>query len=126
MVGSYARFNAAVPNGDYEVLITYPHFSSNGTAVECEIYDGNVLLDSQLMNQAISPSDETHLSRPWDSLGVYTVTNGSLSVQLNDGPGSVSFIIADAIWVRPRKSLELVSLSESASGGATVVLEAAP
>ena len=123
-VGSWAQFNATgLPAGEYEILTTYPSFGTLGTAVPHEIYDGTKLIDTVPVDQTQPTSQVSHQGRLFDSIGVFTVTSGDVHLRLLDGPGSESFMLFDAILIRSRRPLDVVSLQPTANGGAQVVVE---
>ncbi len=124
-VGSYIEFQATgLPIGEYEVLTTYPVFSSLGPAIPHQIFDGPALRTTVLVNQKMWPSDVTYDGRQWDRLAVVQVNSGTLRVRLTDGPGCQNYILGDAILVRTARSFNLVSVAKTAGGGATAILEA--
>ncbi|MGB7344013.1 MAG: hypothetical protein WBD20_07355 [Pirellulaceae bacterium] len=126
-VGSWCQFFAdGLPPGEYEVLVTYPALSSLGASITHRIYDDNSVLANVDVNQKISTSDVSYGGRMFDSLGVYPITSGRLKVRVLDGPGSQNYILADAILIRTRRSLNLISVTQDANGGATAVLETVP
>ena len=124
-VGSYIEFETTgLPVGEYEVLTTYHVFTSLGTAIPHQIYDGNTLRATVNVNQTIATSEVTYDGRQWDRLAVVQVKSGKLRVRLVDGPGCQNYILADAILVRTARSFDLLSVAKTAGGGATAVLEA--
>lgn len=124
-VGTWAQFNVTgLPPGDYEVLTTYSALPSLGTAVPYEIYDGATLRGTVIVDQTQHTSEIDHNGQLFDSIGVFTVNSGDLHVRLLDGPGSTSYILFDAILIRSRRPLDVVSLQPTADDGAQVVVEA--
>lgn len=115
-----------LPAGDYDVFVMHPVFTSLGNAIEHQVYDGNSLLESVLVNQQQSPDDTYHAGRWWKRLGTYEINSGTCRVRLIGGPGALWYIIADAIMVRSRRSLEIQSIADTADGGVTVTLEHVP
>ncbi|NND96642.1 MAG: hypothetical protein HKN47_04855 [Pirellulaceae bacterium] len=125
--GSWAQFRkAGLPPNEYEVFVTYPSFSVSGSAIPHRIYDGSTLRDVVPVDQSSYPSDLYHAGRYWTKLGVYTVNSGVLRVRLKDGPNSASYIMVDALLIRSRRPLDILSVTETANGGAAAVIEAAP
>ena len=126
-VGSYAQFNVTglVP-GEYDVYTTFPALGSLGDAIVHEIRDGGAVVATKVVNQKVAPSELAHAGRMWEKLGHVQINSGALSVRLTDGPGATSFILADAILVRSRRSLEVVTIAETNSGGVTATLQVIP
>ena len=123
-VGSWAQFNVlGLPPGEYEVLVHYPPLAGIGMAIPHEIYDGTTLVDTAIVDQNQHTSEVLHSGRLFDSIGVFTINSGTLHVRLLDGPGSTTHILFDALLVRSRRPLDVVSLEPTANGGAQVVLE---
>jgi hypothetical protein len=124
-IGSYFEFQATgLPVGEYEVLTTYYVYGSLGNAIPHQIYDGPTLRTTVNVNQKIATSDVSYDGKLWDRLAVVQVNTGTLRVRLVDGPGCTSYILADAILVRSARSFDVVSVAETAGGGATAILEA--
>lgn len=122
--GSWGQFHVdGLPQGDYEIFVTYPSFANIGSAIPHQVYDDNVLLGTVAVDQTTSTSEIEFNGQLFDSIGVYNVNSGSLRVRLLDGPDSSSHIIFDAILIRSRRPLQVVSLEPTANDGAQVVLE---
>jgi hypothetical protein len=125
VVGSSVQFQASgLPQGEYEVLTTYPVFASLGTAIPHQIFDGGTLRATVKVNQTIAPAEVNYGGRRWDRLAVVQVNSGTLRVRLADGPGCSHYIVADAMLVRSARSMNLLSVTKTVTGGATAVLEA--
>lgn len=126
-LGSYFEFNlTGLTPGEYEVYTTYPTFSVLGTAIIHEIRDGGTVVATKSVDQTTTPSHLDHAGRMWEKLGFVQIDSGTLSVRIQDGPGGVDYVLADAILVRSRRSLEVVSIAETAGGGVTATLQVAP
>ena len=116
-VGSYAQFTVTgLDPGEYEVYTTYPALGSLGTSVIHEIRDGGSVVASVTVDQTQDPSQLSHNGRMWDKLGFVEINSGTLRVRLLDGSGAIDYILADAILVRSRRSLEVVSIADTANG----------
>ena len=92
-----------VPSGTYEVLTTWTRGTGRATSAPFKVYDGAVLVANQQLavdvNQRLNPNDAQLDGCWWESLGVCTISSGTVTVQVNDaGNGNLA---ADAIWVRP-------------------------
>ena len=126
-VGSYAQFNfTGLAPGEYEVYTSYPALGSLGTAIVHEIRDGGAVVATRIVDQTVATSQLNHAGRMWDKLGFVQINSGTLSVRLTDGPGATTYILADAIMVRSRRSLEVVAVADTAGGGVTATLEVIP
>jgi hypothetical protein len=62
----------------------------------------------------------------FESLGVFTINSGSVTVRILDGPGGPSYVVGDAVLVRSRRSLNVISVNPNDNGGANAVLETVP
>ena len=126
-VGTYVDFVVSgLAPGEYEVFTTYPTFTSLGTAIIHEIRDGGSLVFSTTVDQTVAPSQLSYNGAMWDKLAFVQINSGTLRVRLKDGPGATNYIIADAIMVRSRRSLEVVAIAETTDGGVTATLQVVP
>ena len=123
--GSFAEFTIhGVQPGDYEVLLYCPRQPTFGTAVPHQIYDGGTLVDTVAVDQTVAEDDFQYGGLWWQRLGAYTFHQSSLRVRVLDTPVTGDRIIADAIMLRCRRSLSVVSpVAETADGGVTVTVE---
>ncbi len=122
--GSWCQFHAdSIPPGDYEIFTTYPVLSSLGSEIPHSILDGTTLVGSVNVNQRTAPTDLSHDGSMFESLGVFTINSGSVTVRLLDGPGGQSYVIGDAVLIRSRRSLQVISVNPNDNGGASAVLE---
>ncbi|MEO1525346.1 MAG: hypothetical protein AAFX06_07910 [Planctomycetota bacterium] len=122
--GAYAEYTIAVPPGEYEVLTCIPRHPLFGSAVPYQVFDGTSLIDTVNVNQQTSQNDFYHGGLWWESLGVYTFHTNTVRVRIVDAPISGTFLVADAMMVRCRRSFDLVSdVTETSSGGAQVTVE---
>jgi hypothetical protein len=103
-----------LPAGMYQVYITWVAKPTNTTAAPYTIYDNNVLEAAPTRNQRLEPDDGTFKGRPWESLGTYTITNGTVRVRLTDATNDGN-VIADGVLLVRISPLTLQN--ESASGG---------
>jgi hypothetical protein len=122
-LGSYCdQTITGIPNGNYEILITYPNLNSLGTSIPYEIYDGATWVQTVNVNQKLPCNDTRLNSHDWERIAVMPITSGTLKIRMLDGPGARNYVIADAIAVRTRK-FELTSVNAAPVGGATAVVE---
>ena len=94
------------PAKRYEVLVTWKDgVALTATDAPFSLYDGDTwgtLLDTIDVDQTGAPSGNAVFGEDWQSLGVFTIVNGTLTVQLtNDANGRV---IADAVKVVEARS----------------------
>ena len=86
--------------GFYQVATTWPATPGNSYGTY-SLYDGALLLGTtNVVNQAVAPSDFTDSGTAWKNLGLVYVAGGSLTVQLNDYSSSGYQAVADAIRVQ--------------------------
>ncbi len=124
-IGTYAEFTVSgLPVGEYEVLTCYPPLASLGSVIPHEIHDGATWRTTVNVNQQVGTSEVSYSGRNWDRLAVVQINSGTIRVRLMDGPGAMNYILADAILVRSARSFDVVSVAETAGGGATAILEA--
>ncbi|WP_182870842.1 type IV pilus modification PilV family protein [Rhodopirellula sp. JC639] len=127
--GSYAMFSFySVPPGDYEVFTHVPEKKNSyvgefGSAVPhyvyCGSWQGPVHVDQRALKHDLELS-----GRWWESLGVYTCTDSTVHVLIYDSPISGDWLVADAVMLRCRRSVEIVTPARpTTSGGATVTVE---
>ncbi|QEG01796.1 hypothetical protein Mal15_58770 [Stieleria maiorica] len=127
--GSYALFSFySVPPGDYELFTYVPEKKSSyagefGSAVPHHVYcDG--LVGTVHVDQRSLKHDLERSGRWWESLGTYTFTHSTVHVLIYDTPVSGDWLIADAVMLRCRRSVEIVTPAlATPDGGATVTVE---
>ena len=88
-----------VQDGTYEVLATWIAHTNRGSNTPFTIRDGAAVEQTVRENQRAAPDDLVADGRSWESLGIYTIDNGRLSVELNDDANG--YVIADAIRIAP-------------------------
>jgi hypothetical protein len=124
---SWAQLQAVgLSRDEYEVYVSYSALGSLGPAIPHRVYDGATLLETVPVDQKVAPSDFSHGGRMWRLLGVYPINSGTVRVRMMDGPTSRSYILCDAMLVRTRRPLRLLSLAETDGGGVTATLEPMP
>jgi len=89
-------FQALDPTQQYQVYATWSPASNRADNSPFTVLYGTTSLATVRLNQQVSPSDATIDGQGWESLGVYTATSGSLSVQLSDA-GADGYVVANAI-----------------------------
>lgn len=91
--------------GTFEVWATWMPVILFGTAVEYEILDGAAHEATIPENHQLLPAGETWDDQTWNSLGTYTVENGSLTVTLTDPSGNG--MVADAVRIVPQFTVDV-------------------
>lgn len=125
--GSWAQLQAnGLASGDYEVYVSYSNLTSLGSSIPHQVYDGTILLETVNVNQRNAPSDFSHAGKMWHQLGIYQINSGQVRVRMMDGPTSRNYILCDAMLVRTRRPMQVLSVAESTGGGATATLEPMP
>ncbi|TWU08186.1 carbohydrate-binding protein [Stieleria varia] len=122
----YAFFNVAdVPAGEIEVLVTYPARSSNHNAVRYYVYADGSYQITPTIDQTTPPTDVQYDGVGWDRLGTYRHNGGYVYVLIfqSYGYNERQRIRADAVCIRSRKSLSVISTTFSDSGGMTAILD---
>ncbi|PAY15410.1 hypothetical protein CKO51_32015 [Rhodopirellula sp. SM50] len=128
-VGSYALFSFyGVPPGDYEVFTFVPEKKKNypgqfGSAVPHYVYNSGWIGPVYVDQRAIE-HDLDYAGKWWERLGVHTFRNSTVHVLLYGWPRSGDWLIADAVMLRCRRSVEVVTpVTTTVAGGATVTVE---
>ncbi|MCE9553836.1 MAG: hypothetical protein K8T91_10750 [Planctomycetes bacterium] len=88
-------FESMTP-GRYEFFTTYTADGDRTDAAEYAIYDDATLLDTVEIDQQASPDDETYDGVEWESLGIFTITEETVSIELSNDVSSTK-LIADAV-----------------------------
>lgn len=83
--------------GDYEVRTTWSAWENRASNAPYQIYDGSSLLSVVRVNQKAPPSGIDVHGTTFQSLGVFPVRSGSLTVVLTDDADN--YVIADAVHV---------------------------
>ncbi len=96
-----ASWTFSVTPGQYEVAATWSEQPNRATNAPYSIYDGAELEATVPVNQQNAPDDFTYESHAWKSLGTYTITTGTLVVELSDDIAVDQLVTADAIYARP-------------------------
>jgi methionine-rich copper-binding protein CopC len=115
-----------VPNGTYDVYLTYLNKAINSTAAPFTVFDGGTNLGTQHINQSI-PVTQGQGGRNegsfggvgWIQLGTYMITSGELKVQLTN-LAIGSFVEADGMLFVNHVGASMHTLPLGAAGAATV------
>ncbi len=83
--------------GTYEVLTTWTPFGNRATNASYQIADGNVSQIAVGVNQRQSPNDAFADGVMWESLALFQVTTGELTVRLNNNANG--YVVADAVRI---------------------------
>ncbi len=110
---------AGLTAGNYEAQVTWNVVSNHATNATYKVYDGNTLLGTVTVNQQLAPAGPTVNGTPFQSLGVFPVTSGTLKVVLTDAANG--YVIADAarfVAAPPGVTIDngQVGFSETGSG----------
>ncbi len=89
-------FNSLL-DGPYEVFTRWVHFSNRATNAPYTVLDGATPLGTVRVNQQLPPTGDHDNGISWQSLGMYEITSGTLSVRLTDDANG--YVIADAVRI---------------------------
>ena len=90
------QFNS-LADGAYEVYVTWSAWSNRASDAPFTVYDGASSLGTIDVNQRVNPNGATLGGRPWQSLGVFGIDNGSLNVTLSDNANGI--VMADGVRI---------------------------
>lgn len=128
--GSFAVFIFEnIPAGDYEVFTHFPTKSGSypgqfGSAVPHHIYEGYTLVSTTNVDQRLLDQDLYHSGTWWERLGGHTFHGDTIYVLISDTPKTGDWLVADAVMLRCRRSLGIVTpVTSTTGGGATVNVE---
>ncbi len=96
---SEAVWTFSVPPGTYRIATTWLERANKATDAPYTITDGDTVLETVEVNQELAPNDFYDLGSDWETLGVYEVTSGTLSVHLSNDADE--YVLADAVMVDP-------------------------
>jgi uncharacterized repeat protein (TIGR03803 family) len=86
--------------GAYEVQVDWTPYANRATNATYNVYDGSTLLGSVTVNQQFTPIGGATLSGvPFQNIGRFVVSSGTLSVVLSDNANG--YVIADAMDIQP-------------------------
>jgi RHS repeat-associated protein len=108
--------------GQYRVSAAWTAGATRSSVAAYTVLDGSTTLATREINQKFAATtDATIGGRPFQSLGVFNVTNGTLAVQLADA--SVLSVSADAVYLEYVGALPEVQLTGS---GGSLLVDGAP
>ncbi|WP_404310460.1 Calx-beta domain-containing protein [Neorhodopirellula lusitana] len=110
-------------SASYEVYITWPVVAGASSASPVSIFDGDALEQATTVNQSALPSGdapENPGDPVWQKLGEFTISSGTLKLQIADNAGGLA--IADAIRFVEKPSLIQYQYNEAGE----VVLQTDP
>lgn len=89
-----------LPAGDYEVATTWQFGNDRQKNVPYVIRDGvgGTVLATVVIDQSIAPGGKRFGGRPFENLGTFTVSSGTLVVELSTAGSSLA-VIADAVRI---------------------------
>ncbi len=87
----------SLPNGQYEVFAKWAAFSNRASNAPYTILDGLAPRGTVTIDQRIAPTGDQSNGITWQSLGLFSISNGSLSVSLGDNANGL--VVADAIRI---------------------------
>ncbi len=109
--------------GPYDVQVTWTAVSNHATNATYSVYDGGTLLGTVTVNQRQAPSGPTVNGSAFQSLGVFPVSSGTLTVVLSDSANG--YVIADAARIVQVPTVPLIQVSAGsqpvASGGSVAL-----
>jgi hypothetical protein len=93
----------------YAIAATWNASINHATNAAYQIYDGSRLLQSVPVNQTLTPSGGgTYNNVPFQALGAFTITSGTLRIVINDNVNGD--IVADAVAVTGFSSQPIAAL----------------
>lgn len=112
--------------GRYEVFTTYPPSPNAGSVVRYWVYADKGWENPPLVDQRVLVSDLVHDGQDWQRLGIYNTDDSRLWIHQSNWSIGGDFMLADAVLVRNAETMRVVSVTATASGGYTAVLEDTP
>ena len=89
-------FSDLTPGHQYEVMVTWEVGGSNATDSPFSVFDGVALELAVDIDQTVAPEDDlTESGTTWQSLGIFTFSDGTASVELTDDADGQ--VVADAV-----------------------------
>ncbi len=118
------EFSELTPR-EYKVFATWNARDNQASNAPYTVYDGVVTEGTVTVDMRAAPSGELFEGLPWESLGIFSITSGTLRVELSNANGK---IVADAVRIVPwGNQVEVLSSQKSFdSGEATVRVSVAP
>ena len=88
---------SGLEEGLYKVLATWVAWPNRATNTPFTISDGGTEIAGRRLSQQLAPDDVDIHGVPWEEVGIYRISNGSLEVQIsNDADG---YVIADGMYL---------------------------
>jgi len=116
-----------LPPGWYDVRVTWHEDDALTTEAPFTIYEGTENRGDFMVDQQTAPDGEVIGGRPWKSLGIFSITTGTMTVELTDASGDP--VVADGVRLIPVKnevrinSLEKSLLSEEVTAHVSVTVQ---
>ncbi|MBN2577779.1 MAG: hypothetical protein JXB10_02220, partial [Pirellulales bacterium] len=88
-------FSSLDPEKYYQVYATWTAWLNRATNAPFTVLDDTTALATMRINQQIAPDDVNYEDYRWDSLGMYQVASGTLTIRLTDDANGD--VIADAV-----------------------------
>jgi hypothetical protein len=113
--------------GWYDVRVTWFEDDLQTTAAPFAVYEGTNVKGEFTLNQQVAPTGDIIEGRPWQSLGVFSITTGVLTVELTDANGER--VVADGVRLIPVQNdvqinfLEKSISSEEVTAHVTVTVQ---
>ena len=89
-----------LPAGQYQVQASCHPYANEPTNAPYAIYDGNMLLQTVLVNQTQAASGASYGGVPFQLLATVAINSGTLRVVLSNG-GNGTYVVADAVRIAP-------------------------
>jgi hypothetical protein len=83
--------------GNYQVFARWSAFTNRATNAPYTILDGPTSLGRVLVNQQLAPTGDQSNGITWQSLGMFSISTGTLAVRLADNANG--YVIADAVRI---------------------------
>jgi uncharacterized repeat protein (TIGR03803 family) len=90
---------SGLASGPYNVYVDWTPYAGRATNATYQIFDGTTLLATTSIDQTHAPSGDVVLNGvPFQSLGRFPITSGTVKVVLSDNANG--YVIADAMYVK--------------------------
>src|SRR5207253_2790270 len=89
-----------LPAGQYQVQATWHPYANEPTNAPYAIYDGNMLLQTVLVNQTQAASGASYGGVPFQLLATVAINSGTRRVVLSNS-GNGAYVVADAARITP-------------------------
>jgi fibronectin type 3 domain-containing protein len=85
--------------GNFTVQASWVGYHNNGTTVPYRVYDGNTLLAEVRVDQTVDASGATINGTPFQTLGTFSISSGTLRVVLGSDNANGYYVAADAVRI---------------------------